>query len=361
MNFTKTSNNRHFDYLNRILFTIIIPLLSIFPIIINLVNDFTLRKVKVGNKKLGLLIFNVIIDIILFLMVILQSLTECREYCSNLWSNNYWLIVYQLYISSYFENIFNTISSCLYVINTWNRYYVMNDYKISNRIIYSILIIQFFYSIISNLPNLFLNEIQLISNQTNVNNSLFYELKSIQMNPILDLIFKIYLIITSIIFIISLILIVKLLFLMQKKINSKYTDDDECANNLVIKRSQLKSIESIALCHRLSSLSPEELDSILSNFRTCRLESETSMFVFLIVLTFTTDQFFKNLKIPMFFYLDNNSIYFFIFYLSFFSLLLLIQLVQLIINYKFNQCFSKRLKFLYQNLTQSCIKPRKRG
>jgi hypothetical protein len=226
-------NKIHFDYLNRILFTIIIPLLSLFPIIINLVNDLTLRKVKVGNKKLGLLIFNVIIDIILFLMVILQSITECREYCSNLWSNNYWLIFYQLYISSYFENIFNTISSCLYVINTWNRYYLMNDYKISNRIIYSILLIQFFYSILSNLPNLFFNNIQLISNQTNfVNNSFFYELKSIQMNPTLNLIFKIYLIITSLIFIISLILIVKLLFLMQKNINSKYTDDDdddECA------------------------------------------------------------------------------------------------------------------------------------
>ena len=349
MSNSEIQTNSYFNYLDKIVFAIIIPLLSLFPIIINLVNDFQLRKVKTKSKKCGLFIFNLIIDIVLFLTVLLQSLTECEEYCTNLFSNNYWLMVYKLYIGLYFGNILNTISSCFCVINTWNRYYVMNDYKISNNIIFSILIIQFLFSFISHLPNLFLTEIQFKSNESNFTSST-YELKSIQNNVTLDIIFKIHVAITSIIFIISLILVMKLLFLMQEKINSKFSDDDACAENLVIKRCHLKSLESITLYQRLSSLNPEELDLVLSHLKTCKLESETSMFVFLITLIFAIDQFFKNLSVTLtFFYI----------FACLFALILSVQLIQLFINFKFNQCFSKRLKFLYQKIIRAKLNSRR--
>ena len=60
MSNSEIQTNSYFNYLDKIVFAIIIPLLSLFPIIINLVNDFQLRKVKTKSKKCGLFIFNLI-------------------------------------------------------------------------------------------------------------------------------------------------------------------------------------------------------------------------------------------------------------------------------------------------------------
>ena len=88
------SSKNYLLVINQIMEMIIFPLVSLFPVVINLLTIFTVPKLK----KIRKFWFKIdhLIDLVLFITIIFQPIAECKEFCDGWWTSNYWLMFYKL-------------------------------------------------------------------------------------------------------------------------------------------------------------------------------------------------------------------------------------------------------------------------
>ena len=322
-NNSKANDGDEFQVANWSLFTIIIPILSLFPIVVNLFNAHELSKIKFKAKTFQNIKLNSKIDAILFLTILLQPFFE--ELCSKLWRNNYLTMAYKVYILSYLTSALNTVGSLICLVNAWNRYKMMaNDkynfskYKLEN--IYSIVILFIFvFSFVFYLPNIFLNSIVLQSESSHV-----YTLKIANYN--LFIAFGVLQFIVSfIIFMISLVLVLKLGLIIKKQRNFTTNFDQK------------------QMCQSFSSI---EKGMFLRKASTKKLNKKTSRLVFFFTCIFSVDQLIKTLGIISLLFVKRQTGNFFILFIVYFFAIFTTQIVHACIFFKFIRLFSRRLKHL---------------
>ena len=337
--------------INQIMEIFIYPLVSVFPVVINLLNAYSISKTEFKILKFRKFKLFYLIDLLLFITTIFQPFAECKEFCDNWWSSNYWFMFYKLYVSSYLTQVLSTISSIFCVRNAWNRYKIMNEYEISGLILYIILSLNFMASFLLNMSPILLTDIipEMNNNNTHKNilksNHIYYlKTTTIEFD---GKYFLIHFICAIIILIINLILVVRFGVIIKTYINSKTCSKISSPGSKdQIKRSSKKRRESVVLYKHCSSLNSLDLEIVLREIDDKNLSNETSLICFLMLIIFVIDQFFKYFCIIFFYKIDRNSKEYLILWIIYVSLVFIIQFSQIFSFYKFNTAFKKRLKYL---------------
>ena len=321
---------------NQMMQIFLIPSFSLFPITINLYNAYSVSKIELKIKKFQYFKMNAIVDSILLLTILFQPLSECQELCSRWWNKNYWFLVYKIFISSFLIHVLNTISASYSVKNAWNRFKIMNDIEISNKILYLILMLNFIFSCILNLPNVLLMNIE-----SNLNNNswraAYQTFKLVTQVNFAKKISLAHLIISILVLLVSLMLVVKLGLLIKAQLNT----------NKIKKhyKDHHKRKESIVIYQRCSSISSHNLETILKRFSNKKLVSDTGFFLFWIIFVFIIEQFLKTGFVIVFLLFTEPLELFFIGTIYIF-LSLITLFFHFYIFYKFNKHFSQRLRYL---------------
>ena len=107
---------------------------------------------------------------------------------------------------------------------------------------------------------------------------------------------------------------------------------------------------SILLYRRLNKLHESRLDFVLKNMSTQKLKLKTTILMFLIILAFALDSFFKSLSVILLTFFENNTKSFKYLFIIVFSIVFTLQISYTILFIRFNRVYIKRLKFLYKTI-----------
>jgi hypothetical protein len=332
-------------FISKIMFTLVIPLISFIPIVLNLYSAFIFSTIE-NSQTCRFLRINSIIDAISLSTTLLLPLCECQEFYSTWLNNNYILTLYQLYVNYFFNRTLLTFSSLLNLTLAWNQYRENGKYSIKGKLYYLILTIISVFSLALNFPNLFQNHIVKHDNKTE-----FYlvKVKHVQF-------YNVFSLIQYTISIIILILTVSLNSVIANKIKSRCTInigklmlgkkyqrryDDSLIKKSIVSVNYLNGFISSNLneCNDLNASIHEEFEQNIS-----KITSESTM-VFWITLVFTIDQLIRAIVASILFFINKKKSSEFIIVLILSCLIsVLIQFLYFFIYCKFNKIFFKKLQ-----------------
>jgi hypothetical protein len=327
----------------QIVFTCVCPILALIPITLHLFNAYIFSNIEFKTQTYRYLKLNAIIDIISLILVLPLPVTEL---CSEWWSNNYWLVVYRLYINYYLVRVLRTVSTITSVLVAWDRYRTMDGKKIYGNLFYLGFSINCLFSFIIHLPNLFLNEIVLRGNLTQQQNET-YVIKVIAIDSLSKVIIS-QSIFMTIILIVAVFLNIKLVLMIKKKINLKFKPIKIDEQQQVIEQRKDKT--------SIDSNSSVQLMEISTNFNAYKMifskskakELETSLLIFWITVAFIIDQFLQILGGIMIMFINRDSKDYILVFILFYFFIILTHSGNYFIYYNFNISFSRRSKLLFK-------------
>jgi hypothetical protein len=337
------NNNFTKDFL-QIVFTFVMPTLTIIPIIMNLMSAFIFSNIEFKTQTYRYLKLNSIIDAISLGTILFLPVTQCQELCAKWWTNNYWLVVYEIYINNYISRSLRTVSSILSVTIAWKRFRTMNQYKINNNNFYFIISSIFMFSFVLYLPALFLSKIS-----SNNSTGQIYTLRVAKLN-VYNQLSLIYYLVTILILILTVILNAKLVFKIKEQLNLKFRSIKFKSAN------DCKIVEFLSLNTNTVNLRPVLVDDRLKTYRIIFsrnkiVEFETTLLIIWITLVFIIDQFLQTISASLFLFIDKTSQKYILILIFLFLIIVSTQLFNVYFYYKYNRAFSRRFRLLIKSFS----------